>query len=150
MARKKITTSQRFRILERDGFRCKYCGADSSTTLLEIDHVVPVVNGGTNDDSNLVVACRECNNGKSGRNLKDSSMRILQLRSLQKLILGGFSEFVEQVYLYTPTYDMLEEFGYEKTFNAISNLIDEKPFTSIVDVQIALSDAYFNLHEEEV
>lgn len=37
--------TQRFRIFNRDGFRCKYCGRKGSdndvTVQLEVDHVVP-------------------------------------------------------------------------------------------------------------
>ena len=33
---------------------------------LEVDHVVPVCKGGTNDPSNLVAACFRCNRGKAG------------------------------------------------------------------------------------
>jgi 5-methylcytosine-specific restriction endonuclease McrA len=32
---------------------------------LEVDHVVPRANGGTNDIENLAAACVECNAGKS-------------------------------------------------------------------------------------
>jgi 5-methylcytosine-specific restriction endonuclease McrA len=31
---------------------------------LEVDHIVPLYKGGTNDDSNLVAACHDCNQGK--------------------------------------------------------------------------------------
>lgn len=50
-------------VLDRDGHRCVYCGMDGN----HVDHVVPLIQGGTNDIGNLVVACRECNCGKSGR-----------------------------------------------------------------------------------
>jgi hypothetical protein len=33
--------------------------------ILEIDHIIPVVDGGTNDRANLVTACFDCNRGKS-------------------------------------------------------------------------------------
>lgn len=54
----------RFRVLERDGFRCSYCGATPGNTSLHVDHVVPLVEGGTNDFENLRTACAECNLGK--------------------------------------------------------------------------------------
>lgn len=34
--------------------------------VLEIDHVVPRSKGGTDDPSNLVTACLDCNRGKAG------------------------------------------------------------------------------------
>lgn len=57
----------RFKILKRAGFRCEYCGADSSEARLVVDHVLPVSKGGTNRESNLVAACDECNIGKGAR-----------------------------------------------------------------------------------
>jgi len=52
-------------IYEKYHFTCIYCGFDGrifdSWMQLSIDHILPRVNGGTNDPSNLVVACRACN-----------------------------------------------------------------------------------------
>ncbi|MBU1319406.1 MAG: HNH endonuclease [candidate division Zixibacteria bacterium] len=55
-------------IFERDKFKCQYCDLDASkdfkmwwTANLSIDHVVPKSKGGTDDPSNLVVACHSCN-----------------------------------------------------------------------------------------
>jgi hypothetical protein len=41
-----------------------YCGASAPNTSLEVDHVVALVDGGTNDEGNLVTACYACNRGK--------------------------------------------------------------------------------------
>ena len=54
----------RFHIFKRDNFRCQYCGKSSPEVVLEVDHVVPVSKGGTNDFDNLITSCRECNRGK--------------------------------------------------------------------------------------
>lgn len=55
----------RFFIMNRDGFRCRYCGrSPEDGVVLEIDHVVPISAGGTYDVCNLVTTCRECNLGK--------------------------------------------------------------------------------------
>jgi hypothetical protein len=61
-----ISLKQRYSVLKRDKFRCRICGnsADNGATL-EIDHVVPVAKGGTNDFANLQTLCFECNRGKS-------------------------------------------------------------------------------------
>ena len=60
-----VSTRTRFEIFKRDGFRCKYCGANAAQTLLHVDHVVAIANGGTDDAENLVTACADCNLGKS-------------------------------------------------------------------------------------
>lgn len=61
----------RFDILERDSFRCRYCGRSADEgTVLQIDHVNPRSNGGDWNPNNLLTACRECNLGKRDRILK--------------------------------------------------------------------------------
>jgi 5-methylcytosine-specific restriction endonuclease McrA len=62
--------SLRFRILQRDGFRCRLCGLardDSPDVRLEVDHIVPRSRGGSNDPDNLWVLCFSCNRGKHAR-----------------------------------------------------------------------------------
>jgi uncharacterized protein with PIN domain len=65
--RKPIGASVRFRVLQKHGFRCAYCGASGEVTTLHIDHVVPVASGGGNEEHNLVAACTDCNLGKGDR-----------------------------------------------------------------------------------
>jgi hypothetical protein len=52
-------------VFERDGERCTYSGPDGcrcpATTLLEIDHIIPRAEGGTDDLPNLRVRCRAHN-----------------------------------------------------------------------------------------
>lgn len=60
-----LSARTRFEVLKRDGFRCRYCGADASIARLEVDHVVAVANGGSDDHENLTTACERCNVGKS-------------------------------------------------------------------------------------
>lgn len=60
----KLSGWTRIRILERDRYTCVYCGRRPPEVMLEVDHVVPRVLGGLSDGTNLVTACRECNNGK--------------------------------------------------------------------------------------
>jgi hypothetical protein len=59
-----LTQSQRFEILKRDKFTCRYCGRKSPEVILEVDHIFPVSKGGTNDPANLVSSCYDCNRGK--------------------------------------------------------------------------------------
>lgn len=55
----------RSRVFERDNYTCNYCGKRG--VHLECDHVIPVAQGGGNDDSNLVTACRDCNRSKGAK-----------------------------------------------------------------------------------
>lgn len=63
-ARLAVGQRLRFRVLERCGFACSYCGRRPPEVALQIDHVLPVSLGGTNDEDNLVAACWDCNIGK--------------------------------------------------------------------------------------
>ncbi len=49
---------KRLKIISRDGFKCQCCGYCEQ---LEVDHIIPVVHGGLNDDSNLQTLCNKCN-----------------------------------------------------------------------------------------
>jgi 5-methylcytosine-specific restriction endonuclease McrA len=52
-------------IMERDGSVCGYCHGPAVPA--EIDHIIPLSRGGTNDPRNLTVACRACNTAKNNR-----------------------------------------------------------------------------------
>lgn len=69
MERKPIGKRLRFEIFARDGFTCRYCGRQSDTVILHIDHIHPVCQGGTNDPSNLITSCVDCNLGKAGKKI---------------------------------------------------------------------------------
>lgn len=65
--RREISDRQRFRILVRDGFRCKSCGASPLMQLgveLHVDHILPWSKGGETTDDNLESKCKQCNLGK--------------------------------------------------------------------------------------
>jgi hypothetical protein len=65
--RREISDRQRFRILVRDGFRCKACGASpliQQGIELHVDHILPWSKGGETTDDNLESKCKQCNLGK--------------------------------------------------------------------------------------
>lgn len=65
-----VNMGARFVILERDKFTCQYCGRSAPDVKLEIDHIIPVSKGGSNESTNLLTCCKECNIGKSNMNIK--------------------------------------------------------------------------------
>ena len=69
--RKSIPKSVRFEVFKRDSFKCQYCGASAPDVILEVDHIVPVAEGGENDMMNLITSCRDCNRGKGKKRLTD-------------------------------------------------------------------------------
>ncbi len=65
-----VPAALRFAVLQRDAFRCRYCGATASDGVkLHIDHIVPVVAGGETSIDNLVAACEQCNLGKAAHDV---------------------------------------------------------------------------------
>ena len=63
--RKAISTRTRFEIFKRDRFACQYCGRTPPEVVLHLDHVIPVADGGSNKEGNLITSCMECNLGKA-------------------------------------------------------------------------------------
>lgn len=60
----------RFRVFQRDGYRCQICGRSAQDgATLEVDHKVPRSKGGSNDIDNLWTLCFECNRGKHAHDL---------------------------------------------------------------------------------
>jgi hypothetical protein len=85
--RKSIPKKTRFEVFKRDSFTCQYCGRKSPDVLLVIDHIEPVSKGGTNNILNFITSCRDCNAGKSNRQLADTTVldkRHQQLKELQE------------------------------------------------------------------
>ena len=67
--RRAIPPGVRFEVFRRDSFTCQYCGRRAPNVVLHVDHVVPVIAGGTNELANLRTACSICNLGKGSRRL---------------------------------------------------------------------------------
>ncbi len=65
-----IPAAIRVDVLSRDGYKCVFCGRTSQEIRLEIDHIFPFSQGGSNKPDNLQTLCIDCNRGKGARNLK--------------------------------------------------------------------------------
>lgn len=78
MARKSINKHLRVQILRRDGSKCRICGRTSDEVPLEVDHIKPISEGGTDEIENLATLCRDCNLGKSNYKFSDyNSLNLL-------------------------------------------------------------------------
>ena len=73
--KKRMIRFSRENVFRRDRCICQYCGNTVSKLHLTLDHVVPIVQGGTKDWENIVTACRTCNQKKGGRTPKQAGMR---------------------------------------------------------------------------
>lgn len=76
--RRRVSPTQRKAVLERDGYKCRICGISKQYLddkvpglgeylRLEIDHIVPIAQGGTSDESNLQCLCWRCNSLKGSK-----------------------------------------------------------------------------------
>ena len=83
--RKGLSKKLRFEVFKRDSFKCQYCGRTAPDTILEVDHIKPVKDGGTNDISNLITSCKDCNIGKGARLLSDDAVIQKQRQQLEEL-----------------------------------------------------------------
>ena len=66
--RQRLTTKAKEQIYIRDKFECQYCGSKEE---LEVDHIIPISKGGTNENDNLITACHRCNTSKSDKDLEE-------------------------------------------------------------------------------
>ena len=62
--RSPINTTLRHEVFKKDGYRCVECGA---LEMLEVDHIIPVSQGGSDELDNLQTLCRTCNRAKGSR-----------------------------------------------------------------------------------
>lgn len=65
-------------LLERDDFRCQYCGKAFAPKELNMDHVLPKDKGGGTSWENVVTSCIKCNSKKSNRLPREAGMRLLK------------------------------------------------------------------------
>ena len=60
--RKTLSVRKRFLVFKRDSYKCRMCGR--SGIELEVDHKIPVAQGGSDALDNLQTLCFDCNRGK--------------------------------------------------------------------------------------
>ncbi|MDY6912050.1 MAG: HNH endonuclease [Chloroflexota bacterium] len=66
----------RRRVFIRDEYTCQYCG--KQVRELTLDHVIPRHKDGEHSWSNVVSACKACNQHKAGHTPKEAGMKLLR------------------------------------------------------------------------
>lgn len=103
-----IRSDLRLAIYLRDRFTCVYCLADlhgAHPTDITLDHIECEADGGSNEPSNLVTACRHCNSSRQDKPLarfagpearahirRNTRRAIGPYRRLAKAIIAGETE----------------------------------------------------------
>ncbi len=62
----------------RDNYTCQYCAEKLAYKDLTIDHIVPASHGGPKTWTNMVTACRPCNQTKANRTPEKAKMPLLR------------------------------------------------------------------------
>lgn len=72
-----ITQVKRLAIYLRDGMACAYCGQSvEDGARLTLDHIRPRRKGINNRETNLVTACRRCNDSKNSRPVDEFAIAV--------------------------------------------------------------------------
>lgn len=66
-------------LFKRDNYLCLYCGERYRQSELSRDHVTPISQGGHDIWTNVVTACKRCNNFKAGRTPSEAGMQLLAI-----------------------------------------------------------------------
>lgn len=161
--RKSVSKKTRFEVFKRDSFRCQYCGRSAPDVVLEIDHIKPVSEGGTNDITNLITSCFDCNRGKGDRLLDDNTIlekqrkqleelneRRLQLEMMMKWREELMSLEKEKVGMLKSTWSELTDYTpNENGERVLRRLIKKYDFNSIIDSMEAAANQYLKYDAEK-
>jgi 5-methylcytosine-specific restriction endonuclease McrA len=64
-------------LFKRDANLCMYCGLHFRAGELTRDHITPISRGGSDVWTNVVTACRRCNNHKGGRTPEEARLQLV-------------------------------------------------------------------------
>jgi len=65
----------RYKIFERDGYKCHYCKKQLTRFSATLDHIEPVSKGGDNSFNNLITACLHCNSKRTNNEVMDAIIK---------------------------------------------------------------------------
>lgn len=88
--RKPISKTLRKKVFEKYNNRCFFCG---NTDNLEIDHIIPVNQGGNSEENNLRVLCQSCNGRRNAglRWSKEENGWVIDSHPIGNLKIGRLS-----------------------------------------------------------
>ena len=107
----------RQKVYDKYNGHCAYCGKPITIKDMQVDHILPKRNGGTNDIDNLNPSCRLCNHYK----------RANSIESFCDFALGGIIKRLMMIYLFRVAFDygMITIYGWDKKFYYEKNGTDK-------------------------
>lgn len=98
----------RQKVYDKYNGHCAYCGKAISIKDMQVDHILPQRNGGTDDIDNLNPSCRLCNHYK----------RAYSIESFRDFALGGLIDRLMKIYIFRValSYGMITINGWDKKF----------------------------------
>jgi hypothetical protein len=161
MGRQSLSKKLRFDVFKRDGFICFYCGAHPSETVtLEVDHIHPVAEGGTNEIDNLVTACFDCNRGKSAELLSSAppslaekteliAEREAQIRAYYEILEARKRRLDDEMWAVADV--LMERFADETILRtrleSIKRFLDLLPFPVVLEAMEAACNRIMNRNQ---
>jgi HNH endonuclease len=157
-SRKSTGKKLRFEIFKRDGFRCVYCGSTPVQSVLRIDHVIPVADGGETNHVNLVTSCHDCNAGKGSTPLekrhiektmlteshREHGEQIREYLRVQKEIAEARRESAEELAdFWQDTIGPMSE----DNFNRLSGLVHEWPTEKLIEAILIVSRKFGKMYQ---
>ena len=85
----------RQKVYEKYNGHCAYCGKAIAIRDMQVDHILPKRNGGTNDIDNLNPSCRLCNHYK----------RAADTETFRNDLLGGLIKRLMKIYIFRVALD---------------------------------------------
>jgi hypothetical protein len=152
-----VSKKTRFDVFKRDGFQCQYCGTHpSETVLLEVDHIHPVAEGGSNEIDNLVTACFDCNRGKAAgllssvpQSLEDKAIQVAereaQIRAYYEILEEKKQRKDSEIWSVAELF--MQRFGDDdisrKNFSSIRMFLDRLDYYQVLEaMEIACDRQY--------
>ena len=98
----------RQKVYDKYNGHCAYCGKAIKIKDMQVDHILPKRNGGTDDINNLNPSCRLCNHYKRAANIE----------TFRNGLLGGLIKRLMKIYIFRVAldYGMITVNGWDKKF----------------------------------
>jgi hypothetical protein len=70
-------------LLKKNNYKCFSCGGSISFNNSSIDHIIPLSNGGTNNEDNLALLCNKCNIFKADKILESFNVSPITISAVK-------------------------------------------------------------------